>query len=176
MQRYSEVLGLPVICADSGKKAGIVKDIVFSPAEREVKALLLERKGVDLKKKVVLLKEVLNIGGDAVILDNDGCVADMGRSEYAKAFEDEGAILGRRIFSKTGEDMGVVKDVVFDWKTGRIEGLELSDGLLQDIMQGRRIMPLLGRVEFGEDNILVEREAVDEMLEATGGLKRRLQD
>jgi uncharacterized protein YrrD len=174
MLRYSEILGLPVICADSGKKSGIVKDIIFSPGEREVKAILLENKGISLKKKVVQLREVLNIGDGAVILDNAQCVAYIGRSRYAVEFADEGCILGLKVFSKTGDDMGIVKDVVFDWKSGRIEGFEISDGLLQDIIQGRKVMPLSGRVEFGEDSIIVEKEAVDEMLDIGGGLRNKL--
>ena len=35
LHRYSEVLNLPVICAEDGSKAGIVKDILFSIGERQ---------------------------------------------------------------------------------------------------------------------------------------------
>lgn len=174
LHKYSEVLNLPVICVNDGKKAGIVKDIVFCPGNREVKAFILEYNGLHIKKKVLMLKDILNLGNDAVIVESQACVSELGRSAYSNAFKDEGGILGLKIFSKAGEDLGIVKDVIFDWKTGRIEGIEVSDGLWQDVITGRRMLPLFGRVEFSDENLLVEKEAVEEMVNTGGGIKNRL--
>ncbi len=174
LHKYSEVLNLPVVCANNGKKAGAVKDIIFSPESREVKAFLLEHKGLEIKKKVLKLGSILNLGEDAVIIDSPGCVKSLGKASYSAEFKDEGSIIGLRIFTRSGEELGIVKDVIFDWQTGRIEGFEVSDGLLQDIIQGRNILPLFGKVEFGEDNVLVEKEAVEEMENTGGGIKNRL--
>jgi len=60
---------------------------------------------------------------------------------------------------------------LFDLKHGKIDGIEVSDGLLQDIVKGRSVLPLIGKVEFGEENILVDNEAVEEMMETGGGIK-----
>lgn len=163
-----------MVCANNGNKAGVIKDIIFSPENREVRAFLLEHKGLEIKKKVLMLKNILNLGDDAVIIDNPGCVDSLGKASYKAEFKDEGSILGLRIFTKSGEELGTVKDVIFDWKTGRIEGFEVSDGLFQDILQGRNVLPLFGKVEFGEDNVLVEKEAVEEMENTGGGLKNKL--
>src|SRR5690606_33147986 len=46
LYRYSKVLNLPVICADNGSRAGTVKEILFGTGDRQVKALLLEQKGL----------------------------------------------------------------------------------------------------------------------------------
>lgn len=173
LHRYSEVLGLPVICIDGGKRLGTIEDIVFDTEEKDVRAFLLEHKGVELKKKAVMLKDVLSLGNDAVIIADHSCVADFKKEKDSVGKKDEGYIIGLRIFTKDGDDLGMVKDVIFDWKTGRIEGFEISDGILQDIINGRKIMPLLGRVEFAEENILVEKEAVEEMEITGGGIKNR---
>jgi uncharacterized protein YrrD len=175
LQKYSEVLNLPVICADSGRKAGVVKDILFSSEERQVKALLLEREGVSVKKRVIFLSELISLGGDAAIVDSAGCVADMDRASFRNNFKDEGSLIGLRVFSKAGGEVGVVRDVIFDCRTGRIEGFEISDGLLQDVMHGRKLLPLFGKVEMGKEFAVVEMEAVDEMEGTGGGIKGRLQ-
>ena len=174
LHRYSEALNLPVVCANNGKKAGVIKDIIFCPENKEVRAFLLEHKGLEIRKKIVKLKSILSLGGDAVIIDSPDCVESLGKASYTAEFKDEGSILGLRIFTRAGEELGIVKDVIFDWRTGRIEGFEVSDGLLQDIMQGRRILPLFGKVEFGEENVLVEKEAVEEMENTGGGIKNKL--
>ena len=171
LHRYSEVLNLPVICADSGKKAGVVKDILFSPENRIVKAFLLEHKGISLNKRVVFISELLSLGGDAAIVN---CVSDMSRAAYNEEFHDEGSLLGLKVYSKAGGELGVVKDVIFDYKSGKIEGFEISDGLIQDVMQGRKLLPLFGKVELGEEFAVVGREAVEEMRETGGGLKNKL--
>ena len=68
----------------------------------------------------------------------------------------------------------MITDITFDSSTGRLESLEVSDGLLQDLVKGRQMLPLFGKVEFGEENVLVEKEAVEEMVNSGGGIKNRL--
>jgi len=38
VQKYSEVLGLPVISLDNGKKVGNVKNIIFCPKKKKILA------------------------------------------------------------------------------------------------------------------------------------------
>lgn len=174
LHRYSEVLNLPVICADSGKKAGVVKDILFNLKSREVKALLLESKRLLPGRRTVLRSDLLRLGDNAAIISDISCVSNMNWKAYKDAFGDEACPLGLKIYSKDGGELGIVKDVIFDIQSGKIEGFEISDGLLQDIIQGRRILPLFGKVEFGEELAIVESEAVDEMKETGGGIKNKL--
>lgn len=174
MHRYSEVLNLPVLCADSGKKAGVIKDIIFGLESKKVKALLLEQSGISLKKKVIFLDELLSLGSDAAVVNNRSCVSEMDRMAYSEAFRDEGTLLGLKVFSKAGGELGTVKDVMFDWQTGKIESFEVSDGMLQDVMKGRKLVPLFGKVELGEEFAIVGSEAVEEMEETGGGIRNRL--
>jgi uncharacterized protein YrrD len=174
LHRYREVLNLPVICANNGKLAGVVKDVLFNTETREARAFLLEHKGFEIGKRLVLLKKVLSLGADAVVIDSEDCVLKVGRSAYSEFFGKRERILGLRIFSRKGEDLGVVSDIIFDWTTGRIESIEVSDGIFQDVVRGRSLLPLFGKVEFSEENLLVDREAVEEMVNSGGGIKNRL--
>lgn len=174
LHRYSEVLNLPVISAENGKKAGVVKEVLFDTETREAKALLLEHRGVEIGKRLIFLKDILSLGADAVIIDSYASITAAGRSSYSKEFGKKGKILGLRIYSKAGEDLGVVVDVIFDWVTGRVESFEVSDGIYQDVVKGRSLLPLFGKVEFSEESVLVDKEAVEEMVNTGGGIKNRL--
>lgn len=174
LHRYSEVLNLPVISAANGKKAGVVKDVLFDTETREVKALLLEHRGMEIGKRLIFLKDILSLGADAVIIDSCDSISVAGRAAYSKVFGKKGRILGLRIYSKAGEDLGVVGDVIFDWVTGRVESFEVSDGIYQDVVKGRSLLPLFGKVEFSEESVLVDKEAVEEMVNTGGGIKNRL--
>jgi uncharacterized protein YrrD len=174
LHRYSEVLNLPVISENNGKMIGVVKDVLFDTETREAKAFLLEHKGVEISKRLIYLKDVLSLGADAVVIDSGACISVIGRSEYSEGFTKKGKILGLRIFSRAGEDLGIVGDIIFDWVTGRVESVEVSDGIFQDVVKGRSLLPLFGKVEFSEENVLVDREAVEEMVNTGGGIKNRL--
>lgn len=176
LEKYSEVIGLPVICIDNGKKIGIVEDVIFCPRFKVVKAFLLERRGCQVTRKVILLEDVANLGKDALIVGDCSCATDLRKVRDNEGFRDKGAVTGLRVYSKTGDDLGVVKDVLFDYKTGLIEGVEISDGLFQDILQGRKILPLFGKVEFSAENILVDKEALEEIMSSGGGLKKLLNE
>jgi uncharacterized protein YrrD len=174
LEKYSEVVGLPVICADSGKRIGIIKDVIFCPARKEVIGFLLEHKGLEVNKKLILPENMVHISRDAAVITSSSCITSMKKLEADRTLKDRGVIKGLSIFSKTGEELGVAEDILFDYKTGYIEGIEVSDGLIQDVVQGRRILPLLGKVEFSEENILVDREAIEEMTHSGGGIRHRL--
>lgn len=182
LHRYSEVLNLPVICADNGRKAGSIKDILFDLDGREVKALLLEHTGLLPGKRVIFLDKLSNLGKDAAIIRSTDCVSVVKRKAFANLFGsgesffdgDRGSLIGRRVYSKAGGELGIVKDVIFDISSGKIEAFEISDGVLQDIIQGRRLLPLFGKIELGEEFAIVDSEAVEEMDGTGGGIKNRL--
>lgn len=174
MLKYGEVAGLPVICSNDGKKIGTVKDIIFCPGTKEVKAFLLDESRYKTKKKIAMFEDVLNIGSGAVIINDCSKIKVLKNTEFENMFKCRSKITGARIYSSSGEDLGIVKDVLFDLNTGLIEGMEVSDGMIQDIFQGRRIVPLFGKVEFGEEIILVGRDAVEEITGTGGGIRRKL--
>lgn len=174
MIKYSEVIGLPAISFDNGKNLGIVKDIIFCPKNKEIKAFLLERRNYEFHKRLVLYRDTVNLGRDALIVRSDSALKRLNDIESSGEIKDKGEVLGLKVYTKSGEDLGTVKDVLIDYKNGLIEGVEVSDGLLQDIVKGRNIVPLFGKVEFSEDNILVGREALDEIESTGGGLRKRL--
>lgn len=174
MERYSEVVGLPVICADNGKRIGVVSDIIFNPGSKKVKGFMLERKGCEISKKAVFINDVVNLGKDALVIKDCTCVSKVGSNKKRPELKNRAEVKGLKVYTKSGQDLGIVKDILFDYKTASIEGLEVSDGLLQDIVQGRNILPLFGKVEFSEETVLVDREAIEEMTPTGGGLKNLL--
>ena len=171
MLRYSEVIGLPVICAATGKKAGVIKDIVFCPENKKIAAFEIEKNSCEIKKKVVLKEDVLSLGKDAMIIENENKIIAFKKVKDKLGVKKKGTIIGFKIYTKYGEDIGVVKDILFDFEKNTLDGVEVSDGLIQDIVKGRNLLPLLGKVEFRKENILVEKAAVEEMMETGKGIK-----
>lgn len=175
LNKYSSVLGLPVITANTGLKVGSLKDVVFRRDNKAVIAYIIEKGVHPLKGDVILRRDVLSLGNDALIIENMDCMLEY--KKFKKSFEmrERVELRGLKIYTQSGEDIGIVQDVLFDYRTGKVEGVQVSDGLLQDIFEGRSILPFLGKIKIGNDNILVDNEAVEEMINANGGLKNRLE-
>lgn len=170
MQKFKSVLGLPVVCVEDGKKIGRVGNITFSPKTKGVLAIILERKGMELCHKAIAIEDVVSLGNDAVIVNDISCIRKLRKKDMV----DSKDLKGLHIYTKEGRDLGVVEDILFDYKKATIEALEISDGLFADVFTGRSVIPLFGKVEFGEDSILVGEEAIEEMISTGGGIINRL--
>jgi uncharacterized protein YrrD len=176
LRKYSNVLGLPVISAIDGMKIGILKDVAFCKDNKGILGFILEKGSRTLKGNVILLQDVLSLGNDAVIIENPDCLLEYRKFRKTCEPQEDMQLRGLKIYTHSGNDIGIVKDILFDYKTGKVEGVQVSDGLVQDLLMGRNILPFLGKVEIGNNNILVENEAVEEMMNTGGGLRSRLEN
>lgn len=174
--KYSSTLGLPVICARDGIKIGTLKDVAFNRESRGVIAFLLEKGSHNVKGNVILLRDVLSLGNDALIIDSPDCLLDYWKFKKTCEIQEKVQLRGFKIYTQEGKDIGIVQDIFFDYKTGKVEAVQVSDGLFQDLMRGRNILPFFGRIKIGRDNILVEDEAVEEMTNTGGGLMSRFEN
>jgi uncharacterized protein YrrD len=174
LKKYSHVLGLPVISASDGLKIGTLKDVVFSK-ENSVIAFVMEKGGSPVKGNVALLRDVLSLGNDALIIDNPDCLLNYRKFRKSYEMRKKVDLRGMKIYTRKGEDIGVVQDILFDYRTGKVEGVQVSDGLVQDILKGRSILPFIGKVEISNCNILIENDAIEEMVSTGGGLRSRLE-
>jgi uncharacterized protein YrrD len=64
-------------------------------------------------------------------------------------------LLDKQIYTDTGLSFGVLVDALCDQSTGEIKAYEISDGLITDLLYGRRIMPLPQAQVVGQDRIIV---------------------
>lgn len=176
IRKYSDVLGLPAISAKNGMKLGTVKDVAFCKDNKGVIGFILEKDVHSLKGNVVLLRDVLSLGNDALIIDESNGLMEYRKFKKTPEMLEQMHLRGFKIYTHSGDDIGIVQDILFDYRTGKVEGVQVSDGLVQDLLMGRNILPFLGKVEIGDMNILVDNEAVEEMMHTGGGLRKRLEN
>jgi len=176
LKKYSEVLGLPVISATDGMKIGTLKDVAFCKDSKGILGFILEKDSHSLKGNVILLRDILSLGNDALIIENPNCLLAYRKFKKTCDMQENIQLRGLKIYTHSGDDIGIVQDILFDYRTGKVEGVQVSDGLVQDLIMGRNILPFFGKVEISNNNILVENEAVEEMMNTGGGLKSRLEN
>ena len=64
----------------------------------------------------------------------------------------------------------MVYDVRVNELNCEIECLEISNGMIADIINGCNVLPLIGKVIFSKDSILVEDQAYEELQVSKKGL------
>ncbi len=157
MRRRSELIGLLVLTKDGARRLGQVADVLVSASDGRVIGLLLTGGSAFLGHRVYPYEEVAAIGNGAVLVNSESAVIstrDGGKLKQLLARHNE--VVGKRILSESGDDLGVVADLVFDPDTGRVLGYEVSGGVVQDIVSGRRFLSVGSGLTPGEEAIICE--------------------
>lgn len=170
MKRYSQIVGLPVFSTVTGNKLAEVVDLVFLRDSKKIYALTVGNRLMSNSNIAIMFDDISGIGNDAIMVQDKSVITKLAKS----ILKDKIELNGISIYTQEGKGVGIVKDILFDETTGYIEGVELSDSLLSDIISGRNIMPFSGKIILSEGNMIIGREAYDEILHGGGGLRMRL--
>lgn len=167
MKRASDVIGLPVICIQSGNQIGIIRDIACDP-ESAVFGFILEPKSLMHKGKALLISDLKAIGEDAVTVYMDEITKDIDKveekyHEVLRGLYYSEKLRGLKVITTNGNELGLVEDVYFDEEVGTIVGYELSEGIVADITEGRKYLPKPDHLTEGKDVLIVPRSSQDQL-------------
>jgi uncharacterized protein YrrD len=126
--RLRESADRRVVGRDSAEKLGAVKRYLVEPERAEIVAL--EVAGAPGGRTIVDWSSLTGFGPDAVVIaGSESLRAPEGDLE--RAFVDGRFDLdGKRILTAAGDELGGLRDVEFDERTGRLTALETDEGKL----------------------------------------------
>ena len=116
----SEFLNTQVIARNSGKRLGVVKDILVDIDRREVVALglrdsLLSVSGIP---KYMYLDRISQTG-DVILVENEDVIEDVDVEAYSK-------LVNCEVITEAGEPLGKVRDFQFDAKDGKVNSIVIA--------------------------------------------------
>ena len=121
---FSEAAGRQVVSTSTADTVGRVDDFVVDPRRRAVVALSLKKtNGGD----TLLWTDIAGFGTDAVTISNADKIVDAAPAIIALSGK-EHRLVGKRVLTAGGDDIGTIDDVEFDADTGAITSLLLSSG------------------------------------------------
>jgi len=156
LKRARDVIGLPVICIQSGKQVGTVKDLLLDNEQR-VEAVLLETKMWFSATSCIYWEDVIALGDDAITIDNETAISRLDESRtYTALVNGDRKVKGMPVLTVNGQQLGTIDDVYLDQNLGKnVIGYELTEGFISDLKEGRKWLPLPDSVTVGEDAIIV---------------------
>ena len=123
MIRFSDISGNPVLSTATATTVGRVAAPVIDPKQRKVVAFRVRKsKGAG---DLLLWSGMTALGPDAVTVDSQERLTDP-PAELKDRSSGKLDVIGRRVLTETGRDLGPVKDVEFDQADGTVTSLVLK--------------------------------------------------
>lgn len=157
MRRCRDLIGLPVMSLLSARQVGVVRGVVLGRENTHVVGVIVAEHSKGRRAHVVLFEDIRTIGRDAVMVEGDAVCLDASLEEPIGRTGDmpDG---GMRVLTQSGKEIGVIRDVVFDPRSGQVGGYELSRGVLGDLLEGRLVMNLPEGWVVGDGVIIIPDE------------------
>lgn len=133
MIKGRKLIGLPVINLDNGEELGKVSDLLYSGALDKVEAIVLDS---EQGTKVYTIGQITKIGRDAVLIKYP-INAESSLGDKFKSWE---KIKGLKVIDTQGNALGIAMDLLFDPLLGHIQGIEISEGFIGDLLSGRQVI------------------------------------
>lgn len=146
-----ELVGLPVISL-SGEELGRIEDLIWEGDSLKLKGVLVSPTGLFAGPRFLELGEVQTCGPDALTV---GKAQNMSKGLPDGSLSWAG-FKGKRVLDSTGKELGILEDVEIEWPSGRVVRLEVSQGLVEDFVHGRKLLDISGAtVTWGTDVVLL---------------------
>lgn len=154
MRTFSLLRGQPVFETKSGQKIGEISDLCIS-SDGKVEGLLV-KKGVFFKQSFFLdIQKVASFGIDGVMIEDNGHLEKL-KDDPEYTLTHQHSLDGMMMLTKSGESLGLLKDVYFQEELGTIIGYEITDGFFSDLTEGKQVIQSGKPLAIGKDAIIVD--------------------
>lgn len=122
MTLFSEAKGRQVVSTSTADTVGKVHELVVDPATRTVLALELKKTA---SGDTLRYTDITAFGEDAVTVAGADAITEAGEDVAALLGKDH-HLLGKRVLSSAGDELGKVTDIEFSAESGRVTALHLD--------------------------------------------------
>ena len=151
LYKGKDCIGLAVVSEQTGQILGKITDIICS-ANLKIKYLQIVDKNSETKQCIPSL--ISNIGRDAVIVNSKDLPCPKDNKEKKVILFSK--LKGLHIVGSDGTEIGELVDIIFELPYCEIQGLEVSEGFIGDILTGRHTISKDTIKKISQDCILID--------------------
>jgi len=158
------LVGLPVINTCSGKKNGVVHDLLIGD-DWHIRGFILSPRSRFAPCRFIAWDDATSCGEDAITTSDDSYIRLWrGLPDSVTLVEGKRKVRGMPLITVDGMQLGIVEDVYLGKHLGNtIIGFELSDGFISDLIEGRKWLTMPSDVVAGKDAVIVPDLCEDEV-------------
>lgn len=155
MKKGRELISLPVFEKNTGGELGEIKDIYYEPKNKKIGGFIVEESGWLKGAKIIPIEKVLEINSEAVYVEDLEAIIDSKTKEkFCEIFDQRKDIRGYKLVSVMGEEMGIIRDLLVEPETGEICGYEVSEGVIRDLLEGRKEVYTSGEISINNEIVM----------------------
>jgi uncharacterized protein YrrD len=127
-------LSLPIISLKEGQQIGYVRNLVVNPKTKSIAALVIDPTGFFKEQRIIPYNRVVSVGENAITVSTESQVEKAtSLPDILDLLKDKAAIIGIKVVTENGKNLGIVEEFYIDSHNGRIVNLELSEGRIEGI-------------------------------------------
>jgi len=133
--KLRNIVNLPVILEGAAEEIGLVEKVVVGD-DFKLAYLVI---GLHDSGQGIICGEDFMLGPEAILLFDKASIKSYAHGEESSIYDKK---LGDTIYGPDGKELGLLSDFVINRDDKHIWGVELSSGLVKDILDGRPEIPL----------------------------------
>jgi len=177
MIKFSKILELPVISISTGERLGTIHDIFFIPGSMKIIVFIIHIKRLITSEKGLPAEEIIKVGKNAVLIRDESKIVDINQLDIpddAKSYRKDIAEIP--VYTDSGLNVGYVQDAIFNFELGVLAEFEISDGIVQDLIEGRKKVPASESLHLEKGILILENKIISDIKHTGKGLKRLLSE
>jgi uncharacterized protein YrrD len=171
MLKGQSIIGKKVLSRLDGQRIDSVRDIVISRDHSRIVALILDEGSLFSPATAVAIENVVSFGKDAVVITDSKTVTRVEHFPAVKEImDDRDSLVGKQVFTESGDQMGKIEDVYFEESTGAITALEVVGKIVPNTRNAAAQLMVSDVVSIGPDAVIINLAAVPKLeAQVTGG-------
>lgn len=155
MQKLREMFGLPVLITGNGMQIGEVQEVIVDLEQAAIRGIVLAGANWFTNDQGIVFEDLFRIGRDAIMVRATYAVRELTPAMLPGTVYYLNNLLDKQIYTDAGLSLGRLVDAIYDGTTGEIKAYEVSDGLITDLLYGRKVMPLPQAQVVNQDKLIV---------------------
>ena len=155
--RLQEIIGIAVFDIKHGKQVGRVQDVLFN-RDWTIEAIQLSKKGFFRSYyRLVSSNHIVTYGEDAIMVHNNVLLrrSKLGDTTLTYALGTH-KLKDLPVLTEQGLQLGQICDLYMNGtRANKITGIELSDGFVSDLIEGRKWLACTAHMYIGQNAIIV---------------------
>ncbi len=176
MLKISEIIGFPIICLDTQKKVGEIRDALLNLNNNKIIGFVIDCGSLMHRAKFVDYNTIYSIGNNLITIKSKKVLSlnksiNLKKDDYylSKSIE------GMEVITENGDILGFIHDIFFEKIEGNLLGLMLTNGILDDILSGVQILPMDKSFIYSKEKLIIEDKIKNIIVDNIGGLKKLLE-
>lgn len=158
MRRALDLLGMPVICLETGEQIGTVQDILCD-SHLHMLGVVLQLQSLFQPGTYIPANHIYAVGDDYLTVLDSGAITPLEqlvRQDTVLFFTGKQKLKGKTVLTSQGDSLGTIEDVYFSHDLARLVGCELSEGWITDLTEGRKRLPVTPSLMVGKESLILD--------------------